>query len=373
LDYVDRVTAVASAPTYCWVESAMGHGIVGGSLKDQTAEVAAVAGIALRVLNGEAADSIPLSSPDLSARQLDWRQLRRWGISEARVPAGTLVRFREPGLWDRYKAYIVGAAALLVAQSALIAGLLLQLAARRRAEATLQAIQDGLRASRARVLDMVEQERNRIARDLHDDIGQRLAALTMALDDVASGPPVPAIDLNIRIDTLSTRSLELAKDVQIIARNMHFSRPEYLGLESACADFCRDVSKRGQLAVDFDARDVPEHLDKDVALCVYRVLQESVNNAAKHARAPHVRVALSDGGDQIRLEVADDGIGFDPATAMQGPGLGLISMQERVRLVSGELSIVSRPGAGATIRACVSLVHAPAASEAGGRSAEAIG
>jgi signal transduction histidine kinase len=118
---------------------------------------------------------------------------------------------------------------------------------------------------------------------------------------------------------------------------------------------------------------LPEDIDKDVAFCLYRVLQESVNNAANNARARRVRVTLSAGADQIRLEVADDGIGFDPTTVMQGPGLGLISMQERVRLASGELSIESRHGAGATIRACVSLVHAPAASYARGRAAEANG
>src|SRR6185295_10487258 len=101
LAYVDRVTAVASAPTYSWVDSVMDHGIVGGSLKSQEAQTAAVARLALRVLHGERADIIPLSSSDLNVRQVDWRQLRRWGISEARVPAGTIILFREPSAWAR--------------------------------------------------------------------------------------------------------------------------------------------------------------------------------------------------------------------------------------------------------------------------------
>ena len=90
-------------PTYTWVDAVMDHGIVGGSLLDRKAMMEAVADLALRVLHGEQADSIPMSSPDLNVSQVDWRQLRRWGISEARVPAGTLVRFREPSAWDRYR------------------------------------------------------------------------------------------------------------------------------------------------------------------------------------------------------------------------------------------------------------------------------
>ena len=182
LEYVDRVTAVASAPTYCWVDSAMDHGIVGGSLKSQEAETAAVAKLALRVLHGERADSIPLSSPDLNVRQVDWRQLRRWGISEARVPAGTIIRFREPSAWDRYKAYIVSAAALLLAQAALIAGLLVQ--ARETPAGGGEAARKSGRAaavSYARLLGARGRRALPDRAELHDDIGQQMALLAIDL------------------------------------------------------------------------------------------------------------------------------------------------------------------------------------------------
>jgi signal transduction histidine kinase len=117
------------------------------------------------------------------------------------------------------------------------------------------------------------------------------------------------------------------------------------------------LSVRPQLAVAFNARDIPEYVEKEVSLCVYRVLQESVNNAVKHASARHIGVALWEGNDEIRLVVVDDGLGFDPAAARKGPGLGLISMEERLRVVAGKLSIESRPGAGATIRARVPLTR----------------
>ena len=123
LNYLSHLTAIANAPVYCWVDSAMDHGIVGGSLKDQTRQLDALGRLALRVLSGESADGIPVSSPNLNVRQVDWRQLRRWGISESRVPRGTRVLFKQPSVWDRYRVYILGIVAVLIAQTLLIAGL----------------------------------------------------------------------------------------------------------------------------------------------------------------------------------------------------------------------------------------------------------
>ena len=134
LEYLSRLSAIANAPMYCWVDSAMGRGIVGGSLKDQTVQLDAVGRLALRVLSGEAADSIPVSAPNLNVNKVDWRQLRRWGISESAVPRGTRVLFKEPSVWDRYKVYILGATVVLLAQTLLIAGLLVQRRRRRQAE-----------------------------------------------------------------------------------------------------------------------------------------------------------------------------------------------------------------------------------------------
>ena len=145
LEYVDRVAAAANAPTYCWVDSAMDHGIVGGNLYSQTEAIRRTGQLALRVLRGEKADSIDTVRHRSELGQVDWRQLRRWGIDEARVPAGTVVRFREPTIWDRYKGYILAALALLIVQSGLIAGLLIQRARRHHAEVELRRSQDNLR------------------------------------------------------------------------------------------------------------------------------------------------------------------------------------------------------------------------------------
>jgi hypothetical protein len=109
LEYVDRVAAAANAPTYSWVDSAMNHGIVGGSLYSQTEAIRRTSQLAARVLKGEKADTIDTVAVDLNSDQVDWRQLRRWGINEARVPVGTTVRYRDDTIWDRYQAYIVAA------------------------------------------------------------------------------------------------------------------------------------------------------------------------------------------------------------------------------------------------------------------------
>jgi len=134
LEYLDEVTAVANRPTYAWIDSGIGHGVVGGRMLRLAANAAAIARLALRVLEGERAESIPVAKAAVDRDVVDWRQLRRFGISEARVPAGAEVLFREPGVWEQYRAYIVGAVAFMLVQSALIGGLLIQRRARQRAE-----------------------------------------------------------------------------------------------------------------------------------------------------------------------------------------------------------------------------------------------
>ncbi len=205
LEYLSRVTEIANAPVYSWVDSAMDHGIVGGSLKDQVAQAQAVGEVALRVLRGEPADSIPPVTRDLNVVQVDSRQLRRWAISESRVPTGTTIRFREPTLWDRYASYIIVAAVVVLAQSALIGGLLLQHNRRRRAEAQLRKHQVELRQSYdrirdlgARLLNAQESERSRVARDLHDDISQQMALLEIDLEQLAGVVEGEAQDLTAR-------------------------------------------------------------------------------------------------------------------------------------------------------------------------------
>jgi signal transduction histidine kinase len=357
LEYVDRVTAAASAPTYCWVDSAMDHGIVGGSLYNQREATDRVAQLALRVLRGERADTIATSTADLTSNQVDWRQLRRWGLSESRLPAGTAIRFREPGIWDRYRVYLLGATALLLAQSGLIVGLLIQRARRRQAEGLLRGSQAELRTSLQRIRDLggrllnaQETERSRIARELHDDISQQMVLLEIDLA-ILSGS-VDGEAKKLATDVLD-RAQSVARGVHDLSHRLHPAKLRLIGLVSALQGLQRELSQSG-VAITFSHDNVPSVFPRELTLCLFRVVQEALQNAIKYSHAAHVSVDLHGGSDGLALSIEDDGVGFDVATAW-GKGLGLISMTERLEAIGGTLEIRSRIGVGTRLEVTVPL------------------
>jgi len=357
LEYLDLIAPGARAPIYCWVDSAMDHGIVGGSLKDQKAQIDAVAGLALKVLRGERADRIPPISPDLNVSQVDWRQLRRWGISDARVPAGTLVRFREPSLWDRYGPYIIAATILLLAQTILIAGLLIQRARRQQAEAEVRGKQVELLASYGRIrhlgsrlLNAQESERSRIARELHDDIGQQVALL--AIDLELMGDAGQGSDDSPASEALN-RAQTIARSVHDLSHRLHPARLRLIGLVAAVRGLQQELS-RSDVAISFTHERVPATLPPDLTLCLYRIVQEALQNALKYSKARKVSVHLTGSREGLTLTIVDDGVGFDVEAAW-GTGLGLVSMDERLEAFGGTLEIRSTPGAGTRLEARVPL------------------
>jgi signal transduction histidine kinase len=356
LDYLDRIAAVSNAPVYSWVDSTLGHGVVGGSLKVQEAQMKTTGAIALRVLRGEPADSIPVSSPDLNVNQVDWRELRRWRISEARLPSGTIVRFRELSVWDRYKVYILITAVAFVAETILIAALLAQRAGRRQAEdearrsqAALRRSYDRLRDLGARLLRAQETERSRIARELHDDISQQMALLEMDLELLAEAVDGQAVDL---AGEVLNRANGIAKSVHDLSHRLHPEKLRLIGLPAALDGLKRELSLPGVvLSVAHD--NVPP-LPPDLTLCLFRVAQEALHNALKHSHARRVSVSLTGVDEALALTVVDDGAGFD-VDAEWGKGLGLISMAERVEAVGGTFRLQSSPGAGTRVEISVPL------------------
>lgn len=353
LEYVDRVTAAANAPTYSWVDSAMGHGIVGGNLYSQSAAIEQVAQLALRVLRGESPDSIPVTALHLNQNDIDWRQLRRWQIDEARVPAGTNIRFRNQTIWDRYRNYILGALAIVMTQSLLIAGLLIQRKRRRRAEDELRANQDELRRSYernrdlgARLLKAQESERSRIAGELHDDICQRMLVLTVELELLGrasrnEGPAVEALSV----------AQDIAKSLHELSHRLHPTRLRMIGLTTALERLCLDLSRAG-IRIEYTHDNVPPTLPPDVTLCLFRVVQEALQNAIKYSKAMNLSVEVRGGPDELNLTVADNGVGFDVDHAW-GRGVGLVTMIERLDAIGGSLHIDSNPGSGTSVTATV--------------------
>ena len=206
-----------------------------------------------------------------------------------------------------------------------------------------------------RLMEAQEQERTRLARELHDDVSQRMTLLALELDQLRNALPDGANDAQAQINALNTSVAGLGKDLQAISHRLHSSKLEYLGIATAAGSFCKELASQRGVKIDYVHENVPVHLPEGVAINLFRVLQEALSNAVKHSGARHYRVALRRIGDELILEVADDGVGFDAKAALEGHGLGLVSMQERLRLLNGEVHIDSKRDAGTTVRVSVPL------------------
>ena len=196
-----------------------------------------------------------------------------------------------------------------------------------------------------RLIEAQEQERTRIARELHDDINQRLALLAVELEQVREDPSEP----EARLLELQTKAQEIANDVQALSHELHSAKLEYLGAVSGMRSWCKEFGERRKMEIEFKTSEGLSSVSSDVGLCLFRVLQEALHNAARHSGVGRVEVQLSEHADEIHMVINDQGRGFEIERAMQGKGLGLTSMQERVRLMNGKIYIRSTPMAGTTI------------------------
>ena len=204
-----------------------------------------------------------------------------------------------------------------------------------------------------KLIEAHEEERTWIARELHDDVNQRMALLAVELDRWNQQLPPSAVELHDQIHHAIQRLSNIATDIQALSHRLHSSKLEYLGLVPAAKSFCRELSEQHQAEIDFRDMAMPRSVPKEVSLCLFRVLQEALQNAMKYSGVRHIKVELRGTEGEIQLTVSDLGIGFDPQDVIHRRGLGLISMRERMQLVSGEISIKSQPGAGTTIHARV--------------------
>jgi PAS domain S-box-containing protein len=224
--------------------------------------------------------------------------------------------------------------------------------------------EEALSSVNRKLIEAHEEERASLARELHDDINQRLALLATDFDALTHGQP-PMEELREHVRQAGLQIVDLSEDIQALSHRLHSSKLEYLGLAAAAASFCKEFSTRNKLEIDFRPVDVPRELAPEISLCVFRVLQEALQNAAKHSGTRRFRVALRGGSGEIHLAVQDSGVGFNPEEAQRGRGLGLglVSMRERLKLVYGTLTIESRLYGGTTVHARVPL--RPRAQKAG--------
>jgi len=194
-----------------------------------------------------------------------------------------------------------------------------------------------------RLINMAEEERKHLARELHDDIGQRLSLLAVELD-LLTAEQECAGSVRDKLNQALIEIKELATDVHNLSHRLHSSKLQHLGLPIALKEVCRQMASQHRIDIDLQAGSVPSTLPEDVSLCLYRVAQEALSNAVKHSQSKRIEVGLHSSNGKVLLQIKDFGIGFDPA--MQIEGLGLATMQERLRMVGGTLSIQSIPGIG---------------------------
>jgi signal transduction histidine kinase len=352
---LERLAPTANAPIYSIADSYLGRGIVGGQLYGFNTEGNKAARLGLRILEGEKPETISVPETSENPTIFDWRQLRRWDIGEERLPPGSIVRYKEPDFWDLYKWHVAAVISLCVLEALLIVGLLVQRASRRQAEEGLRASQHELRVLNGELVRAQETERRRIARDLHDDLNQSLALLSVELDLLSQKPPELSGQVGTRLQELSGRVKQLSASVHALSHQLHPLKLEQMGLVPAVGGLCRELSQSQGLPIVFTHDQMPEALTDDTALCLYRIVQEALRNVIKHSGAHQASVDLHQSADGLCLRIVDDGAGFDPAKVPGGGGLGLVSMRERLHLVRGHITVDSQPSRGTCIDVCVPL------------------
>jgi PAS domain S-box-containing protein len=481
---VPLVASAANAPVFVMDDVDLRGGTVGGDLVNWADDARAAAQMAVRVLNGENPEDIPIVTSN-DVYMFDWGALQRWGLRDSNLPPGSIVLNRPPNFWQLYRRYVLVGIFVILAQALAICALLWQRARRRKTETELarsnerlhlsmesgesvgwetdlaskraywfgdvrnmfgissenfdgqagdfyryvhpedkqqvsDAVADAIQnrapffkefrivrpdgrtrwiASRGkfeyhrngdprrmfgvalditerkqaeealstvsrRLIEAQEEERTWIARELHDDINQRIALLGVKLECLKQDCP-SSKGLTSSIEDVRVEVQEIGSDIQALSHRLHSSKLEYLGLEAASAGFCRELSELKNVEIDFQSESVPKNLPKEVSLCVFRVLQEALQNAVKHSGSRHFQVSLCDGANEVALTVRDSGAGFDPEQAINRHGLGLTSMKERLKLVDGQLFVDSRLQQGTTIHARVP-VHPRRNSARGG-------
>ena len=473
LSLINQATKV---PLFSLYDTYFGQGIVGGRLVSFELQGKVAAGLALRVLAGESPSAIPFGGDSAYVDHYDWRELKRWNIPTAAVPAGSSLSFYTPTYWEEHQLEIIGTVCLLIIETTLIVVLMVNIRRRRRAERSLrdreeqvrlavtaagagllsldregsvvwatdrarelygftrdepealrnmlqvvhyedrklvsQATQrawetgeeitieyrlilpDGtvrwvvmrggvpsrepgvapffmgatidisarkqadavLRSHEQELTDLAgrliynqEEELRRLSRELHDDLTQKLAIL--AIDAGMLGKIVLPLHAGTaaELQELKCRLIEVSNEVHRLSRQLHPAVLDDLGLIQAAQAECNAFRKRTGIDLIFEARDVTAPPPPDVALCLYRVLQEALQNMAKHSRASEAHVLYEERPEALHLLIQDFGIGFD-CHQPTGGGIGLSSMRERVRLVNGTLTIESQPGEGTGIK-----------------------
>lgn len=247
-------------------------------------------------------------------------------------------------------------------------GVVVDVTAAKQVESALHSSEAALRTLSAKLLTAQEDERRRLARELHDAVTQQLALMSIEIGTLVSSLPLSAAELGARLRALQQRTIQVAREVRTVSHGLHPSTIEELGLCAALESFCEDVSQNQGLSVSYRGVVDDSDITPQAAASLFRIAQECLGNAAKHACATEIAVELCREDDAVTLRVRDNGVGFVPDATTAQEGLGILSMKERIRLVNGTLTLKSRPGVGTTVEAVV-----PVGKEAREAAAHPVG
>jgi signal transduction histidine kinase len=340
------VLSAASAPVFSLGDVDLGHGEVGGDVTSFSKEGKVIGDFVQRILKGERPHDIPIVN-GANVYMFDWRALKRWGIRESDLPPGSVVLFREISVWERTKWIGISGLLVILALSLLSTYLYYSRMELKESRNTQMQLSGHL-------IQAQEKERSRLASELHDDFSQRLALLAFQLQNTAETLPDSADPLKQTLDEFRQSVSELGDDLHGLSHRLHSSTLDTLGLVSGLRALCREFGGKQGMEVDFTSEDIPPSVRPDVALCLFRITQEGLQNLKKHSGTKKAQLNVRHMGDRIFLSLRDEGMGFD-TTRMEKHGLGILSMQGRARHLGGEFEIHSKPGEGTRIEVWVPL------------------
>ena len=300
---VPMIVSAANAPIFVMDDVDLGQGTVGGYLISWAADGRVAAAMALRVLNGERPQDIPIVKNN-NIYLFDWRALNRWGIKEKDLPPGSTVLFREPSAWARNKWVWLTALPIILGLS--ILAIYLHFSRKQ-----IKLAKDAQLHLSGLLINAQEKERSRIASELHDDFSQRIALLSLGLENVADELPDSSVTVKRQLQKLFDSASELGADIHTVSHRLHSSTLESLGLVPGVSALCKEFTDRYGIEIDFCADNIPRRIHQDVALCLFRIIQEGLQNLKKHSGVAKAQVKLWTARDKILISVCDEGKGFD--------------------------------------------------------------
>ena len=336
------ITHAANAPVFGPSDVDLGHGEVGGYLHSFAKEGKIVGAIAVRILNGERPQDVPIVR-GANTYMFDERALRRWGFRERDLPPGSAVLFRAPSLWQRTRWVWIASLVIMLCLNAVVLYLRLKRAKDR--ELGLSGM----------LITAQEKERSRLASEIHDDFSQRLALMALELEtaeETISTSPEEAVQ---QVHRALNSASEIGSDLHMLSHHLHSSTLDRLGLVPGVTALCKEFAIQLGIEIDFLSDGIPRTVHPDVALCLFRIVQEGLRNLQKHSSATKAQVRLRKVGGKLIVTLYDDGDGFDVHDLGKKEGLGIRSMEERADLLGGRFEIHSKPGKGTRIEAWVPL------------------